>query len=122
HLSRCRPASELLVDERRRLVPPLTMDPCDTHDDRHVVDREHDQAHAVRRPRPPQPLLGALDGCCVDHAAAPSASRRAMCATSNCGLAQGSRSNSAGEMTRPKASSKATIRLTVASESSSPEP
>src|SRR5262249_12522610 len=112
-------ASELLVDEGRRLVLPLAVDRRDAVDDAEVVERQRDQSHRVRCPGATHQSIGTLEG--FRHAEGSCANLRSMSATSARGVAHASRSNSAGEIVRPKLSSNATMRLTVARESSRPD-
>src|SRR5262245_4862414 len=112
--------SELLVDEGRRRVLLGPVDHREADDDRQVVHGQDDQPERVGFPRASQPVLDTSDRV-ERHAALTPATRRSMSATMARGVAHASLSNSAGEIVRPKACSNATIKVTVPSESRSPD-
>src|SRR5262249_13205165 len=113
--------SELLIDEGRRRVLPGPVDHREADDDRQVVHGQDDQPERVGFPRASQPVLDISDGRVERHAALTPATRRSMSAIIPRGVAHASLSNSAGEIVRPKACSNATIKVTVPSESRSPD-
>src|SRR5882724_1769639 len=110
--------SEGLVDEGRSPVVRSEVGQDEADDDRQVVQREQGQSRSLRsrgsRQAPPDTQEGR-------HADRAEMSRRSTSAISERAVAHACWSKSAGEISTPNASCRATMSVTMASESSWPD-